>query len=67
MGGAGANVIDPNLTSGYGVPEMTFNLSRSSGEALQKFEKPQVHKIFRSKYRLSIFLEDWGRTWRNFD
>ena len=64
MGGAGANVIDPNLTSGYGVPEMTFNLGRSSGEGLQNFERSLIHMVFHSKCMNSILLEESGRSWR---
>ena len=38
LGGAGANVFAPDLTSGYEVPEMAITLGRSSGEDLENFE-----------------------------
>jgi len=48
-GRAGANLIDPDLTPGYEVPDLPFSFGRSSAEGLQTFEKPQALKIFRSR------------------
>jgi len=41
-GGAGANLIEPDLTHGYEVPDLSFSWGRSSGEGLQKFERSLV-------------------------